>query len=56
MGAKLCAAGDPQIMSSNAGKQFFTCKHNKKTLGKVISISQSVPIKFMKLVWKQSGN
>ena len=35
-------AVDLQIICSNAGKQFFTCKLKRKTLGKVIKISKRV--------------
>ena len=30
-----------QMIQNNAGEPFFMCRHNGKTLGKVISISQS---------------
>ena len=57
MGVKLCSAEDPQIIQSNAGKQFSTCKHNRETLGKVISIAQSAQIQSIKvMVWTQLEN
>ena len=56
MSAKLRSAGKPKIIQSNAGKPFFTCKDNIKTLGKVISISQSILIQYLKEVWTQLGN
>ena len=56
MGVKLRSAADPQIIYSNAGKQFLTRKHNRKTLGKVISISQNALIQFDKVMWTQLGN
>ena len=45
---KLGLAEDAQMIQNNAGKQFFTCKHNMKTLGKIISISQSTIFQFLK--------
>ena len=30
-----------KMIQNSAEKQFFTCKHNRKTLAKVIPISQS---------------
>ena len=56
MGVKLRSAWDLQIIYSNAGKQFFKCKHNSKTLGKLLSISQIVLIQFLNIVWTKSGN
>ena len=55
IGVKLRSIGDSQVMQGNAGKQFYTFRHNRKT-GKVISISQSVLIQFLKVVWKQLEN
>ena len=41
MAVKLRLAADAQIIWNKDSKQFYTCKHNSKTLGKFISISQS---------------
>ena len=56
MGVKLRSAADSQIIYGNAEKQFFTRKHNRQTLGKVISISENALIQFDKIVWAQLGN
>ena len=47
---KLGSAADAKMMKNNAGEQFFTGKHNKKTLGKVISVSQNTTFQFPKVV------
>ena len=56
MGAKLRSAEEPQIIQSNAGKPFFACKNYRKTLGKVMSISRSVIIQYLKEKWVKLGN
>ena len=45
--ARLCLVVDTQIIRSNTGKQFFTCKPDRKTEGKLISISQSIVFHFL---------
>ena len=39
-----------------AGNQFSPCKHNRKTIGKVISISQIKAFQFLKEAEAQLGN
>ena len=39
MAARLCLVVDAQVIQSNTEKQFFTCKPDRKTEGKLISIS-----------------
>ena len=47
MAARLCLVVDAQIIQSNTGKQFFTCKPDRKTEGKLTSISQSIVFHFL---------
>ena len=47
MPARLCLVVDAQAMQSNTGKQFFTCKRDRKTEGKLISIFQSIVFPFL---------
>ena len=47
---KLRSVVDPQVIWNDSGKKFFTRKHNSKTLRKLISISQSVVIQFLKML------
>ena len=47
MAARLCLVADAQIIQSNTWKQFFTCKPDRKTEGKLTSISQSIVFHFL---------
>ena len=47
MTARLCLAVGAQIIQSNIGKQFFTCKPDRKTEGNLISFSQSIVFHFL---------
>ena len=47
MAARLCLVVDAQIIQSNTGKKFFTCKPDRKTERKLISICQSIVFHFL---------
>ena len=56
LAVRLCSTVDAQMIKNNAGKQLFACKHCRKIPGKIISISQSKVIQFLKVVSSQLGN
>ena len=39
---KLHSTMGVQMKQNNTEKQYFTCKHNRKTLGKLITISRII--------------
>ena len=45
-----------QIIYNNAGKQVFTSKNDRKTLGNEMFISQSMVFQFIKVVYTQMVN
>ena len=47
MAARLCLVVDVQIIQSYIGKQFFTCKPDRKTEGKLICIYQIIAFHFL---------
>ena len=44
MPARLCLVVDAQIIQSNTGKQFFTCKPDRKTEGNFYFANSSVSL------------